>query len=159
MRIAFAPPHPVVCDVVHDADSKTLVVQSSNPNLHLRVTGNATAPLAVHAGSPFFEVAEYAGRWFLRDGYHRAFALLRGEVFHVPAVVVRARTLAELGAIGPQFFPEPILLSQHPPLVTDFLDEALTVTYERPRTVKTLRISMHESLAPAPSTQPSGERP
>jgi len=149
MRIAFAPPHPVACEVTHDAGNGAVVIRSSNPNLHLRVTGDPATPIAVHAGSPFFEVAEYAGRWFLRDGYHRAYALLRAGVFHIPAVIVRARTLAELGAVPPQFFPERILLSEHPPSVSDFLDDRLIVEYERPPTVTTLRICMQESIEPA----------
>jgi hypothetical protein len=157
MGIAFAPPHPVICDVDHDAESKTVIVRSTNPNLHLRVGSKAAAPIEVHAGSPFLEVGEYGGRCFLRDGYHRAYALLRANVFQIPAVIVRARTLAELGATQSQFFPEHILLSQHPPRVTDFLDDTLTLEYERPPTVKTLRISMRESIAPAPSTHFHGE--
>jgi len=126
--------------------------------VHLRVTGSPSAPLAVHAGSPFFEVAEYAGRWFLRDGYHRAYNLLRAGVFFLPAVIVQARTLEELGAVLPQFFSELILLSDHPPFVSDFLDEALTIQYDRPQTIKTLRIIMEESIAPRHANERSGEQ-
>jgi hypothetical protein len=156
--IAFAPPRPVVYDLVHDEPSSTVTLQSTNPNVHLRVTGSPSAPLAVHAGSPFFEVAEYAGRWFLRDGYHRAYSLLRAGIFHLPAVIVQARTLAELGAVLPRFFSEAILLSDHPPFVSDFLDEALTIQYDRPQTIKTLRIIMEESIAPRHSSEHSGEQ-
>jgi len=157
LEIAFASPNPVVCDLIHDAGNKTVLLQSSNPNLHLRVTQDATAPIAVHAGSPFFEVARYAGRWFLRDGYHRAYTLLRAGIFKLPAVIVKARTLAELGAVQPQFFSERTLLSEHPPFVRDFLEDNLTLAYDRPPTIKTLRVTMEESLAPAIPPERSGE--
>ena len=156
--IAFAPASPVVYDLVHDESSSTITLRSTNPNVHLRVTGSPSAPVAVHAGSPFFEVAEYTGRWFLRDGYHRAFNLLRAGVFYLPAVIVQARTIEELGAVFPRFFSEAILLSDHPPFVTDFLDEALTIQYDRPQTIKTLRIIMEESIAPRHYYQHSGEQ-
>jgi hypothetical protein len=156
--IAFAPSRSVAYDLVHDELNRTLTLQSTNPNVHLRVTRNPSAPVIVHAGSPFFEVAEYAGRWFLRDGYHRAYNLLRASVFHLPAVIVHARTLSELGAVLPRFFSEDILLSDNPPFVSDFLDEALTIQYDRPQTIKTLRIVMEESIAPRSCNTHSGEQ-
>jgi len=155
--IAFAPPNPVVYDLVHDQLSSTITLQSANPNMHLRVTSSPSAPVAVHAGSPFFEVAEYAGRWFLRDGYHRAYHLLRAGIFQFPAVIVKTRTLEELGATQPRFFSESILFSDHPPFVSDFLEDALTIQYDRPQTIKTLRIIMEESIAARHSNESSGE--
>jgi hypothetical protein len=159
IEIAFASPNPVICDVVHDTDKKTVTLQSSNPNVQLRVTQDPAAPVAVYAGSPFFEVAQYAGRWFLRDGYHRAYKLLRAGIFQLPAVIVRARTLEELGALQPQFFSEAILLSEHPPFVSDFLNDALTIEYERHPIIKTLRITMEESIASPLPIAISGEQP
>ncbi|MHB1675417.1 MAG: hypothetical protein ACYCSP_14330, partial [Acidobacteriaceae bacterium] len=53
IEIAFASPNPVVCDVIHDTDKKTVTLQSSNPNVQLRVTHDPAAPVAVYAGSPF----------------------------------------------------------------------------------------------------------
>ncbi|MGC8550341.1 MAG: hypothetical protein ACP5M4_11630 [Acidobacteriaceae bacterium] len=146
IEIAFASPHPVICDVIHDKDEKTVTLQSRNPNLQFKVTQDPAMPVAVYAGSPFFEVAQYAGRWFLRDGYHRAYNLLRAGIFRLPAVIVRARTLEELGAVQPRFFSEAILFSEHPPFVTDFLDESLTIEYDRHPIIKTLRITMEESF-------------
>jgi hypothetical protein len=159
IEIAFASPNPVTCDVLHDAAKKTVILQSSNPNVQLRVTQDPATPIAVYAGSPFFEVAQYAGRWFLRDGYHRAYKLLRAGVFQIPAVIVRARTLEELGAVQPQFFSEITLFSEHPPFVSDFLDDALTIEYERHPIIKTLRITMEESISFPHPIAISGEQP
>lgn len=157
IKLAFPPPRPVVYDISRDTAARTLTLQSSNPNLHLRMTTDRSAPLTVHPGGPFLEVGLYKERWFLRDGYHRAYMLLQAGVFLVPAAIVRARTLQELGAVEPWFFPESILLSAHPPTVCDFLDSALTHDYVRPPIIKTLRITMEETISHAPTNGTSGE--
>jgi hypothetical protein len=125
-------------------------LSSSNPDLQLRLVSNAgknsRLPFSLYGGSPFFEVAELHGRWFLRDGYHRAYRLLEAEVFKVPAVVIHARTIAELGATEPWFFSEDQLFSDRPPQVVDFLDEQMVLRYERDALRKVIRIRIEESL-------------
>ena len=74
-------------------------------------------------------------------------------------MIVRARTLEELGAVQPQFFSEAILLCEHPPFVSDFLNDALTIEYERHPIIKTLRITMEESIASPLPIAISGEQP
>lgn len=145
MDLCFGTPKPIVCEMVHSEAS--IVLQSRNPNLHFRVSGDAEAPIMVHAGSPFFEVAQYRHRWFLRDGYHRAFACLQAGIFHLPAIVVHARTLKELGAVHPWFFSEEVLFSSSPPRVVDFLDDALVIEYDRSPLIKTLRVTMEETYS------------
>jgi hypothetical protein len=152
LSLCFGPPQPVRCDVIEDTATGSLVVQSTNPNLHIRITTNAASPISLHAGSPFFEVACLRGRWFLRDGYHRAYGLMKAGVFEVPAIVVQAKTIEELGAGHPWFFPEAVLFSVRPPQVSDFLNDNLILEYDRPRLLKTVRISMAESLAPITCT-------
>jgi hypothetical protein len=88
-------------------------------------------PLHARSSSPYMEVASYRGRWFLRDGYHRSFRLLKQGVWLVPCVVVYAETLAQMGAVGSRFFSQEVLFSEHPPMVTDFLEEEVTVGYCR----------------------------
>lgn len=128
-------------------DERTLVVRSTNPNVQVTLSGEA-ACATVTAGSPFVEVAEFRDRWFLRDGYHRCYHLLQQGFDTVPAVVVRARSLKELGALSPKFFSEEVLFSERPPMLVAFLDECLTVTYTRPRLVKTLRLTVEEHYEP-----------
>jgi hypothetical protein len=101
--------------------------------------------------SPYLEVAFHRGRWFLRDGYHRSYGLLRRGINCVPAVVLHARTIKELGAIGHKFFSEDILFSARPHTVCDFGNEALTVRYLR------YELSNLESIA-ASSLSNTGER-
>jgi hypothetical protein len=133
------------------------LIETENPNLQLRsLPTGSNGPFVLHGGSPFFEVGEYRGRWFLRDGYHRAYALLREGIVRVPAVIVHARTLRELGPVGDWFFAEEILLGERPPLVMDFLDDEMTIVYTRPRMLKTIRITVDESFAPATTEAASG---
>jgi hypothetical protein len=150
MALSFGREKSIEYELIHDAVAQTIVLRSSNPNLHFRTSSDPAAPLAVHAGGPFFEVACFRGRWFLRDGYHRAYTLLKAGIFAVPAVIVQAQTIEELGATQPWFFPEEILFSEIPPLVTDFLDDDVVLEYDRPAMVRTLQITMQERLVPAP---------
>jgi hypothetical protein len=150
--LSFGPAKSVECELAHDATAHTIVLRSTNPNLHFRTSHDAAAPLSIHAGSPFFEVACFRGRWFLRDGHHRAYTLLHAGIVAIPAVIVQARTMEELGATQPWFYPEDVLFSEAPPLVADFLEDDLVLEYDRPAMVKTMRIAFEETLAPAPPT-------
>jgi len=101
--------------------------------------------------SPYMEVASYRGRWFLRDGYHRSFRLLKQSVYLVPCVVVYAETLAQMGAVGSQFFSQEVLFSEHPPMVTDFLDEEMTVCYRRALPEQVMPFNSQQVLEPVPA--------
>ncbi len=131
-------------------------LSSGNPDLQVRVRPTSAAdgpsPFLLFGGSPYFEVAEFRGRWFLRDGYHRAYRLLQAGVRRVPAVVINARTIEEVGATEPWFFNEAQLFSDHPPRVLDFLDESMVLRYERPALRKVIRIRVEESLEPIDET-------
>ena len=88
-------------------------------------------PLHAHSRSPYMEVARYRGRWFLRDGYHRSYRLLKQSVHLVPCVVVYAESVAQMGAVGSRFFSQQVLFSERPPMVSDFMDQELTLRYCR----------------------------
>ena len=143
MDLSFNTPKPILCDAVRSDTS--VVFRSANSNSHFRFTGDSSNPIAIHPGSPFFEVAQYRDRWFLRDGYHRAFRCLQAGISHLPAVIVRARTLEELGVVRPWFFPEEVLFSAAPPRAIDFLNDALVIEYHRSPLRKTLRITVEET--------------
>ncbi len=133
------------------ANGCAIQLHSTNPDLRISLAesvSDGTLPLILTGGSPFFEVAEFRDRWFLRDGYHRAYRMLRAGVTKGFAVIVHARTLEEMGAVEPFFFGEEILFSARPPVVVDFLEEDLVLTYERPRMRKTISVHIEESLEP-----------
>jgi hypothetical protein len=125
-------------------------LHSNNPDLQMRLSPDAGRgghlPFSLYGGSPFFEVAELRGRWFLRDGYHRAYRLLQAGVHRIPAVVIYTRTIGELGATEPWFFSEEQLFSDRPPRVMDFLNKNLVLRYERKALHKVIRIRVEESL-------------
>lgn len=145
MGLCFAEGKPVACDAARS--NASVLIRSTNPNLGFRITDDSANPISVSSGSTFFEVGHYRDRWFLRDGYHRAFRCLRAGIFRLPAVIVRARTLEELGAAQPWFFPEEVLFSSSPPRVIDFLDDALVIEYNRSPLIKTLRITVEETYS------------
>jgi hypothetical protein len=149
--VSFGASKPPEYEIIRKPDVNMIVLRSCNPNLSLRFFVVLSSPVSVHSGSPFFEVAQYRDRWFLRDGYHRAYDLLRANIFRTPAVIVYARTLEELGATQPWFFNEETLLSATPPHVIDFLDDALVFEYNRPLLIKTVSVTIEESLAPLAS--------
>jgi hypothetical protein len=141
--------------LIHDRseeDQLDIRLHSSNPDLRIRFYPKTSRgdllPLSLYGGSPFFEVAEFRGRWFLRDGYHRAYHLLQAGGDRIPAVVIYARSIEELGATAPWFFNEEQLFSDHPPQVADFLDDNMIVEYERTALRKVIRIHIEESLEP-----------
>lgn len=136
-------------------------LRSHNPDLHVQPIPGAQErgvfPFSLHGGSPFFEVAELRGRWFLRDGYHRAYRLLRAGVRHMPAVIIHARSINEVGATHPWFFTEEQLFSSHPPRVTHFLEDDLVFRYKRPRLIKTIHIRVEELMEPEGEHELQGE--
>ena len=148
--------HVVIHDLSED-DRLEIRLHSSNPDLRLRfhpkTSRGECLPLSLYGGSPFFEVAEFRGRWFLRDGYHRAYHLLQAGVDRVPAIVINARSIEEVGATAPWFFNEEQLFSDRPPQVTDFLDDHLILRYERTALRKVIRIHIEESLEPFDATE------
>lgn len=153
--LTFRPLSSPQYTCVKNVNTNVITIESTNPNVHIRTSSDASSPLRIHAGGPFFEVATLRNRWFLRDGYHRAYSLLCAGVYEVPAVIVHAKTLEELGATQSWFFSEEILFSDSPPLVSDFVDESMVINYNRPPLIKTIRITIKESLS---TLSPTGEQ-
>ncbi len=76
----------------------------SSPNLNLRVLGPVPPTMvpggvfgfAIGASESYLQVGRYADRYFLRDGYHRAYGLLRNGISIVPAFVRTITAFEEL---------------------------------------------------------------
>ncbi|MDM4719781.1 hypothetical protein QTQ03_09395 [Micromonospora sp. WMMA1363] len=122
----------------YDEQRRIYTFTSTNPNL--KVLGNISAPLrgasgvggfgfAVGTGVSFVEVARCQGRYVLRDGYHRAAALLRRGVSRVPALV-RDSDGYEPSPSG--MIPLATVLGPRPPLLGDYHDDLVSVTVLRP---------------------------
>ena len=158
LDLAFSPPR--ASQFTQRLNPTELTLQTDNPDFSatLKPVSKDADSIAVTLchGSPFVEVARYRDRWFLRDGYHRAYRLLRARVFEVPAVIVHARTLDELGAVQPWFFPEDVLFSRRPPAVTDFTLDDLVLRWRRPARRKVIRIVITEHFETLHSEEEKG---
>lgn len=138
--LCLPTPGPENLEASVDGDGLAITLSSANPNL--RVTGLALAQVAVAGdvrqavqmfvgiAASYLQVAEYRGRYFLRDGYHRAVGLLRRSTTIVPAVVIRARTQSELTPLV-GLFGEDVLFDDRPPALVDFLDDSVAYTGTR----------------------------
>ena len=62
--------------------------------------------------------------------------------------MIHARSIEELGATEPWFFSEQQLFSDQPPHISDFLEDNMTLRYERTALRKVIRIRIEESLEP-----------
>lgn len=76
----------------------------------------------------FLNVVHYQGRYFIRDGYHRAAGLLHNNPepqVIIPCILVEAQTRNQTGW-RPGMIPEAVLLSDHPPYISDFWDDEVS---------------------------------
>ncbi len=138
-----------------DPDGKGFAFSSLNPNLriagshagHAQMSpGIGVPPLKVMAftlfaftGSSYLQVVRYRDRCFVRDGYHRATALLRRGVRIAPCIFIEARNLGELGC--PQgSLTEDVLYGDRPPRLADFWDDTVAREVSQPAIHKVIRI-------------------
>jgi len=114
---------------------RTWSLISSDPNL--KVLGPCTMPIPEASGTPvigfavsvptsFMQVVELSGRYFLRDGYHRAYGLLSAGIRQVPAFVRSIESVEQLAPAG--MLPQAAYLGRHPPLLVDYFDDQASTT-------------------------------
>jgi len=160
LRFALPVPTPVPCDVT--------VAFDKPPNLPPPITGHATFlgdvpylnSLAISFangqlifGSPthvnLIQVAEHQGRYYLRNGYHRAALLLRNGVVRAPAAIVSGLPPNyQMG--GADMIPlEEVVSLVRPPLIKDLLGPAAIPFWRRKkRTGKLLRFEAYPTQVP-----------
>jgi hypothetical protein len=140
------PPHEgAALPALFDEVKNTWMISGANPNL--RIIGRFGGPLQpgvigfgfiVGVTGSFVQVARHHGRYVLRDGYHRAFGLLQRGVTHAP-VFVRDFGVADLG-VTQGLFGTDVYLGERPPVLPDFLDDAVAADVEIPASQKLLII-------------------
>jgi hypothetical protein len=101
----------------------------------------------VSMGDGYVQVAQYQGRSFLRDGYHRAAGLLRANVSRVPAVVIDAPSYQFITP-APGLFDHEIAFSDHAPRLTDFWDDSVSVNALQRPVRKVVRIRAEVFVVP-----------
>jgi len=138
--------------VQYDALRHVWTVVSANHDL--RIAGNVgpipadpagtALGFAVLAGPSFMQVGRYRGRHFLRDGYHRAFGLLSRGISTVPAFVRDITALEELVSEPRTMLPHDSYSGLRPPVVPDYLDDAVAASVQVPALQKMIIIQAQE---------------
>jgi len=129
-------PGPQNMPVQFDPNKNAWIFSSPNPNL--RILGNFS--LEVQPGVPGFgfvvsipqsylQVANLRGRFFLRDGYHRAFGLLSIGVRWAPCLVRDFAQIEDL-TLPAGLLPQDAFLGAKPPLLTDYSNDEVAASVE-----------------------------
>jgi hypothetical protein len=132
--------------VQFDEERRTWLISDANPNLKLvghyggRIQDGAPLSFGFNVAvvPSFVQVACHHGRYVLRDGYHRAFGLLQRGITRVPAFV-RDFGVGGLG-LGAGLFGTDVYLGARPPLLSDFLDDAVAADVPIPTVQKMIVI-------------------
>lgn len=147
-----------------DADGHGFTLSSLNPNLRVaggQVSSAEVSPspdqptqkmtaitLLVFMGASYLQVASYGGRYFVRDGNHRVAGLIRRGVFHVPCILIEAKTFEELVGNPAGVFTYEVLFSDRPPFVADFWDDGVSRLARQAAVRKVVRVRAEEFVVP-----------
>jgi hypothetical protein len=129
-----------------------VTISSRNPNLRVIGLANIKQEISpghtvvgygfcINMGWPFIQVAEFHGRQFVRDGYHRCYGLMSVGIDKIPCLYIKAKTASQIGADGAGFIKYDVLFSDRPPFLKDFADDTLSATVEHPAIRRVVRIA------------------
>ncbi len=76
-------------------------------------------------------VVAYQGIYMIKNGYHRAYALLKGGHKSFPCTLLRTDNYNATGAAGPGFFSIDVIMSDRSPLLSDFSSPAAIEYFRR----------------------------
>ncbi len=141
-----------------DTNGKGVTFTSFNPNLRasaiqqlqraeLRGPGSEQfIGFNLSFGSNFVVVAEYKGRGFLQDGYHRTYGLIARGFRYVPCAWHKAGNFSDVVAREGSGIAQEHLLGAHPPFVKDFHSGEVSATVQQRAFRKVVRIRAEEIL-------------
>jgi hypothetical protein len=114
-------------------------VQGEDPK-----TGRPFFGFAYGGGLPQISVVDYKGVFMIKNGYHRAFALLEKGHKFMPCLLLKTDNYQVTGAAGTGFFTFELMLSDRSPILSDFQSPA-AVPYPRRliRVVASIRGEVH----------------
>jgi len=145
--ISLPLPKPAALPLLFDQGRQSWVLSSANPNL--RIIGNWHGEIqpgltgfgfTVSVLPSFMQVARFADRYILRDGYHRAYGFLRAGVSIVPVLTREFGQFEDLG-LPPGLLPTAAYLGERPPLLPDFLDNDVSAEVALPSVQKTIVVA------------------
>ena len=99
---------------------------------------------AVTAGPSFMQVGRYRGRYYLRDGYHRAFGLLSRGITTVPTFTREISVFEELVPNPRTMLPQDGYLGDRPPVLADYLDDQVSAAVQLPSARKMVLVQAME---------------
>lgn len=136
--------------VIFDQFKNAWLLSSPDPNL--RVMGhfsNSVGPgfagfgFAIAQMKSYMQIAGVKGRYFLRDGYYRAYGLLAAGITKVPALVKEFDSFEHVEM--PQgLLPPSAYLGDRPPMLPDYLDDQVAVDTYLPVTTRMIVVQALE---------------
>jgi hypothetical protein len=143
---------PLPLAVGYDPVRKNWNCVSTNHNLQVLAPmnkkddqlGPGGVGFAIGVPPSFMQVALFDGRFILRDGYHRAYGLLRSGISVVPSFVREFPSVDGLLLNG--LMPAALFLGAKPPVLADFFDDAVSTTRLRPTLRKVVSIQASELM-------------
>jgi hypothetical protein len=149
---------PVQAGINIDAQSSAITISSNLPHLAVGGLGvnqagpgmapNVVFTLGVNAN--YVQVVKYQGRHFLKNGYHRAYALKDKGITAVPCVYAEVSDYALTGANRPGFFSRETIMSERPPTMLDFFDNTVSADIKIQPTMNVIRIKAEQYPVPIP---------
>jgi hypothetical protein len=118
---------------------------TSDAAIGLPGRGHVAQTLALQAGFPgnVLNVIRFGDRFFLNNGYHRAYALWKRGVTHVPAVIQVCRHWDDVALLGNLELYENTAVyveRERPPLIRDFADRLFCMSFAVPHARKYVRV-------------------
>lgn len=94
-------------------------------------------------------VGKYGGRYYLRNGIHRAFLLRSLGITTAPCLLIEEQNPPPVLSQAYPTFAASVLSLERPPLLKDYFDPKLTIEIPLQRTHKIIKISPDETIIPA----------
>jgi hypothetical protein len=146
---------PTELPVMFDEAKNAYIVSSANPNLRVITRFNAPVQgpnnvqllgvgFAITLTESYLGVVGVNGRYFIRDGNHRAYGLLRAGINHVPALVREFPSYADSKMPVHGMLPIEEFLGDRPPTLADYLNDAVSVDTFAPITTKMIVVQALE---------------
>jgi hypothetical protein len=144
--VTIQPPAESKVDVQYDKERRAWVLLAPSPNFRIVYEfqtevepGVLGLGFGIRLLGSFLQVVRCGDRYLLRDGYHRAVALLARGINVVPGLVRDAGGPEEYrprpGMLQPEAF-----LGNRPPLLPDYLDDDVSAAVQLPATRRVIMI-------------------
>jgi hypothetical protein len=141
-KVTLSPTGGTSLRATFDPRKQAFVFSSRNPNLRVVdrfeqqiEPGVAGYGFVVRVVPSFLLVAGVNGRYILRDGYHRAYGMLKRGINVVPALVRDFEKLEDI-SVPAGMLPHDVFLGDRPPRLCDYLDESVTAEVQLPAAEK-----------------------